>query len=112
MDPVEGAPAPPADRSEDLVGLCPTTYAENLLDHGSAIPPSIRILTLRDDYVVRGLFLSGAIDEAPAGEREDETIRRTVGALEPRADPAWRAHLEAFFRELARVRREGPEREK
>ena len=102
----------PADRSEDVVELCLKTYAANLRDYGSAIPPSIRLRTLRDDYVVRGLFLLRAIDEAPAGESEDEVIRRTLEVLEAPAGPGWRAHFEAFYRELARVRRQGPEREK
>lgn len=88
------------------------TYAANLRDYGSAIPPSIRIRSLRDEYVLRGLFLLRAIDEAPPEETEDEVIRRTLETLEAPTGPAWQAHFEAFYRELARVRREGPEREK
>lgn len=95
-----------------IVGEALRTYAANRKAYGRPIPPVIRIQSLRDDYLYRGLFFLKALDERRAHETEEDVIARSLEGLGSAASPRWREHLEAYYREILAARGRGSEREK
>lgn len=75
-------------------------YADNERTYGRAIPPVIRVQSLRDDYLYRALFFLKALDDRGPHETEESVILRSLEALATATDPGWRAHLEGFYREV------------
>lgn len=98
--------------SSDIVAEVLRTYAANVRDYGRPIPPVIHIRSLRDDYLYRALFFLKALDERRATETDEEIMARSLETLGPAADPGWRGHLEAYYREILAARVGGSEREK
>ncbi len=111
----ESVPCPgcgrPADGLDDIVGAALRAYAENHRLYGRGLPPVIRVQTLRDDYLYRALFFLKALDDRGPRDSEEAVVERTLEALAAATDPRWRAHLEAYYREVLTSRRRTSERE-
>ena len=111
-----GVPCPscgiPSDDAVPIVDAVLRTYEENMRATGRPIPAMIRVQSLWDDYLYRGLFLLKALDGRRPRESEEAVLTRLTDLPNGSVGPGWRGHVLDFYREVLRTRAARAEKEK